>query len=365
MPLFKGIWGGIFCFLGFVMFIPIIIILKEKNLLISSRKTIHIIGGLFAASFPWLAEWKYVLFAEILATFGMLGFRITSIIGQRHKKKALGDFLYDTGSLESYGEVLFPVTTVALTWLTQLTPFLFSTPILVLSLSDSCAALFGKRYGHNCISKEGEDKKTISGSLAFFISSFLIIFIMELIFQNTSLKCVLLTALITALLSTGFEMSSSFGTDNLLVPLSMFLLLYSWEGAPAHYILEQFAYLALLFLPLFLFWFLNIISSFLYFQLSAILGLAVIYRNWGALVSILIGGLCIILFQRNRKNYKSYTVRPMILISIFILVCLCSFRDNERTTLSELIIELVGTALLLFATEIIMENKSKGLKLIS
>ena len=80
--------------------------------------------------------------------------------------------------------------------------------LLIMTISDSFASLIGRRYG-----KIKLFNKTLEGTLAFFLSSILIIILMPGI--------ILIPALIGVLVSTMVESSSFLGIDdNLSVPLS-------------------------------------------------------------------------------------------------------------------------------------------------
>ena len=93
-------------------------------------------------------------------------------------------------------------------------PLSISIPsLLIMSISDSMAAIIGQKYGRIRFFK-----KTLEGSIAFFLSSILIIL---------SFKMQLFPAILSAFISTLIESSSFLNVDdNLSVPLS-FAITYS------------------------------------------------------------------------------------------------------------------------------------------
>ena len=87
--------------------------------------------------------------------------------------------------------------------------------LLIMSISDSLAALIGKKYG-----KIKFQDKTLEGSITFFLSSMVII----LFFPNIDLFAGIFSVIITTLI----ESSKIFNIDdNLTVPLS-FSIFYSF-----------------------------------------------------------------------------------------------------------------------------------------
>lgn len=97
-----------------------------------------------------------------------------------------------------------------------------SCSVLVLGLSDAVAGLIGTRWGKHTINVKGK-KKTLEGSLAFFItSSIIFLVILKDVFPITYVEISIITASLTMMI----ERFSTQGLDNVTVPLStMFILL--------------------------------------------------------------------------------------------------------------------------------------------
>ncbi len=340
MVLIKGVWGGIVCLAVFLLVIPIIMILGKRGKLISSRKAVHIFGGLYAVCFPWLGEWQYIFATEVTAAILLFVLRLTSVYGKRRQEEAMGDFLYDTGSLNSYGEVLFPITMAILTWFTRSDPIRFITPMVILAISDSCAAYFGKKFGKEHVSRPGEDHKTIAGSAAFFASSFVITISTEMIFTRSSVLTIFLIALIVAIAATVFEMTASYGLDNLFVPITVYLLLDILLDLSITGLLLRFSYMALSFLLIYILWLLHKVSTLLYLQISMLIGLCICCGKISVAVGLIVSFSVLYFYQRNWIGNSECLVRPMAWNSILTVILLCFFHTYPSELWMEYLIVL-------------------------
>jgi len=108
-------------------------------------------------------------------------------------------------------------------WLLTGNPGICSIAMLILAVSDAAAAFFGSLWGRKEFSLTG-DKKTILGSLSFFLSA------LSLLQLGNCLEVIHVGAgqlLATALIGTVLEASGSGGRDNFWVPLGVALCLSS------------------------------------------------------------------------------------------------------------------------------------------
>lgn len=105
---------------------------------------------------------------------------------------------------------------VLLTWSTPEKRDFAMIGILVLGYGDGLAAVIGKNYawGSFCC---WSNQKTISGCLAMFFSSFIIISLC--LFFNTSLQ--LPIAVYLAVIATTLELVTPWGFDNITIPLGV------------------------------------------------------------------------------------------------------------------------------------------------
>ena len=123
---------------------------------------------------------------------------------------------------EGYGTIYYAISLTILSLVTFYinNPIIALPGILIMGYGDGLAAVVGK----NIRSKEYtvmSGKKTIAGSTAMFIISFLVTL---LTFIYMGINVILLKALIIALISTVIEAISIKGLDNITVPLLITLI---------------------------------------------------------------------------------------------------------------------------------------------
>lgn len=188
-----------------------------------TRKFAHFTATLSTITFPYLFNdhW-YVLFLAF-AFFVLL-------FVSRHRTYLKS--IHDIQRI-SIGSYLLPVAIYITFLVSHLleNKFLFILPILVLAVCDPVAGILGINLQHynNKIKLFGHKlQKTWLGSLSFFVSCF-IISIIALYFnqEEISLRIFLMACTIAAV-STITEMLSWKGSDNLLIPMSVLLLLVIW-----------------------------------------------------------------------------------------------------------------------------------------
>jgi len=185
-----------------------------------TRKFAHFTATLSTITFPYLfdSHW-YVLILAIIF------FILLFVSRNRTYLKSIHDI-----DRESLGSFLLPVS-IYLTFLVadlMDNRFLFILPVLVLAICDPIAGILGinlEQYNHKIKIFSWKLQKTWLGSLSFFISC-LIISIIALYFnqQNFTLKTFWL-ALVISFVSTITEMLSWRGTDNLVIPMSVLIVL--------------------------------------------------------------------------------------------------------------------------------------------
>lgn len=116
---------------------------------------------------------------------------------------------------------------VTLCWSVDL-PQYAAIGVLVMAWGDGVAALVGTRWGKNFY-QVGNSRKTLEGSLAMAIASYLVSFgglALTLFNSCIDLGAIFWIPVPVALVATGLEAVSPGGTDNLTVPLVSALLCY-------------------------------------------------------------------------------------------------------------------------------------------
>jgi phytol kinase len=186
------------------------------------RKMMHVTMGLVAVSFPWVFDqaWPVLLLA---------GGSIAALVLVRSDvaaTRSMRGILYGV-ERTSWGELLFPVSVALVFVLSGGDPLLYCVPILILTLADGVAALIGLRYGQTPF-KTLDGSKSIEGSLAFFVVTFLCIHVALLLFSSTGRAESLLISLLMGVIVMMFEAVAWRGLDNLFVPVASFALLETY-----------------------------------------------------------------------------------------------------------------------------------------
>jgi len=181
-----------------------------------TRKSVHVFSGLLTLLLPFFFENH---FPVLILTVEFVLMLIISIKFNFFK-------CINNVSRKTYGSFLFPVS-VYLTFFFSIEfedNALFYIPILILSLSDPLAAISGKisKRNNNIVKN---DAKTVTGSLFFGFSAFIISLIMINYFYEIDLVYILILSLIISILSAIVERKSNMGTDNLTIPVVVLLIL--------------------------------------------------------------------------------------------------------------------------------------------
>ena len=182
-----------------------------------TRKLVHLGSGFITLSFGFLFSnhWS-VLALCVLFVILMLVTKYFGILKAVHAVNR-----------KSYGALYFPLATYLtflFSWFLN-QPLFYFIAIAVLSTSDTVAALIGSRYGFNQYHVE-DDKKSLEGSVMFFLSCYLIVHIALLLGTDISRINSVLVAFWVAFLATLFEAISIRGADNFWIPLGTCYLLW-------------------------------------------------------------------------------------------------------------------------------------------
>jgi len=211
------------------LFIIAEVIHKKKSVPVEwTRKGVHFLSASISIVFPLV--FKYTLTLFILA----VSFLIILIVGE---KKGL---LSSIGGVErkTKGEFYFPISIFIVYVLSHNNFVLYAVSMAVLAISDPLAALIGKSYGHVKYRVQ-TDLKSLEGSVTFFFATFLIVHIPILLFTNVSRANSLLISLVVAILVTCLESISLEGSDNLIIPLGTFFILYKLITKPTEMVFLQ------------------------------------------------------------------------------------------------------------------------------
>jgi phytol kinase len=192
-----------------------------------SRKLAHVGLGLTTLTFPWLFHetWPVVVVGA-LATATLLALRYLPALRRTVGGGVLGV------DRSSGGDLYFPIAVTGLWLLANGDWVLYALPLLTLTLADATAALIGITYGR--LQYDGADgKKSIEGSIAFFVVAFLATHVPLLLFTDAGRAESLLIALTLGMLVMLLEAVAWRGLDNIFIPFGGFLLLRAFLGLDA------------------------------------------------------------------------------------------------------------------------------------
>lgn len=207
-------------------------ILARRNLLAAetSRKAVHLLGGLICLCFPFLlSSWISVLVLALTTALILYG-------GERSGAlKCLGSV-----QRKSRGSLYFPLAVLLFFVLGKDRLWLYVSGLLVLVFADTAAALAGTRFGKIHYRTAPNEQKSLEGTVAFMVMAFLSIYLsLEFLGGNIGHTTALLSALLLAILLAGFEAISIGGTDNIFVPVATCYLLLKVTDKPPQELLFQ------------------------------------------------------------------------------------------------------------------------------
>lgn len=213
--------------LGYFAGISLLLLLNEVNYQWFkvkgeySRKVAHVIATLATLPFPYLFSSHWYVLGLALLFFAVLWFTQ----GSKHLNS-----IHDINR-PSIGSYLLPVaiycTFLIYTYIGD--PVMYILPITILAICDPVAAISGmsmKKHNRSLSLPGIPSKKTVAGSMAFFLSSGLISVVLLSWGQEGSIIKVVYVSVIIAFVGTLAELFSWRGSDNLTIPLSIQLVLW-------------------------------------------------------------------------------------------------------------------------------------------
>lgn len=217
MDIRKNIIGVVISFIFVFTIIGISEVLKKKKILSveGSRKFVHV-----GVSNWWILA-MYIIPNYIFALIPLLIFVVLNYIS--YKKNIFSSMERGKGK-EDLGTVYFPLSLAVLVLFTWWDGILFQNPYygalgaLVMGYGDGFAAILGDRYGRHVYHIK-RSKKSIEGSIAMFVFSFLVSIVILLLEFHNLLGLHLLIAFLVAVFSTFIEGITPLGFDNITVPL--------------------------------------------------------------------------------------------------------------------------------------------------
>lgn len=214
----NNVFGIIFSIIFVFLIIGVSSILTRFNLLSNegSRKFIHI-----GVSNWWIIAMIFFnnnIYASIVPALFV-------VINYISYKKQVFKAMERDGSKNDLGTVYFALSLLILSLITFKNveySYLGALGILIMGYGDGFAAVIGVKYGENKFKVLGNEK-SLEGSLAMFIFSFIVSIVILYIFNPIH---IILYSLVLAIISTFLEAFSPYGLDNLAVPLGTSFVYY-------------------------------------------------------------------------------------------------------------------------------------------
>lgn len=185
-----------------------------------TRKIVHVGSGLITLLFPFYLTSHWSALVLSASFFGLLLISIKF------------NFLNSINAVDrkTWGSLFYPCAVYLsfLCYVTQDNQLYFFLPMLTLAFSDTAAEMLGKKLNWKPYAVFNH-RKTMSGSLGFFISTMLISVLLVNYFSTYILVEVLIFSVVVSLFTTFVEAISPNGIDNISVPSSALLILYIFD----------------------------------------------------------------------------------------------------------------------------------------
>ena len=188
-------------------------ILRVKKLVRNevARKLVHFAHALTIVGWPIFVGYWLVIFGEVLFVAAVLAAQEYKIF---HELRQI--------DRKTWGEFFFPAGVIILALLTP-PIWLFVIAIMLLGLADGAAAIVGKRLKSYRYKVFGQ-QKSVAGSLAFFTVAVAVVAVaLVALPNNVGVERFMLAVIGIPLLTTIAENASPYGSDNLTIPLIVYL----------------------------------------------------------------------------------------------------------------------------------------------
>jgi dolichol kinase len=219
--------------------IPVQLKKRDKITKFQARKAVHLLAGLAVLTTPYYSwPWLAVILAGSMTLLTLLSSKKSSVKQLKELYDSIGEEAEEkVGYLEGPFHYCLSIT-ILITFFVIVAPEQMYFPIagiLLMIISDTLASIIGKKYGKMNIKLPWlKNTRTIEGSLAFFISGFLLCFfaftilgVANPITQNhLTIEIALIYSLITSALATIVELISPSTWDDLTVPIATVAIVF-------------------------------------------------------------------------------------------------------------------------------------------
>lgn len=206
----------IICIGGLFLILLVAELLNERKLLKGEylRKFVHIAAGAFIASWPWLISWGWIELLSLLMIAVMLTNKRVRFFSYHGKVRR-----------PTYGDYFFAAA-IFISALISQNKIFFALAIMEMAVADGLAAIAGIGSGKQWEYKVLGNKKTVIGSMMFWIASASILTAGLLAAHNlfTFTDYYYLLLLMPPAL-TLLENIAPYGLDNLAIPVFLIIVL--------------------------------------------------------------------------------------------------------------------------------------------
>lgn len=175
-----------------------------------TRKFIHIGVACFAASWPFFMEWNQIELMSLLMFIGIMGSRAAHLFRSIHGVKR-----------RTWGELFFAMG-IGMAALFCDREWAFVAAMLVMGLADGFAALVGTLLDNVRNYKVLGHTKSRQGTATFFVFTVVILAVCN---HFGGLQMDVGGILVVAAIATALENVAVAGTDNMVIPLAIVMLL--------------------------------------------------------------------------------------------------------------------------------------------
>ena len=186
-----------------------------------SRNFSHLAAGIISLPYPWLfsSHW-WVLLIAIQSSLILYITRARGLIPSHHNTawESMGSYLFFASIYLCF---------VVSSYLDK--PHYFVFPIMVLSVSDVSASVFGRYFGRKpsgFLKKLFAEGKTLVGTLAFFFSALVVLSLAFYYYLQFNIIYSIGLAFLISMATAITEAKGSKGYDNFFVPFITLIIMY-------------------------------------------------------------------------------------------------------------------------------------------
>ena len=218
--------------------IPVQLKKRDKITKFQARKAVHLFAGLAVLSAPYYSwPWWAVVLAGSMTLLTLLSSKKSGVKQLKDLYDSIGEEAEEkVGYLQGPFHYCLSIT-ILITFFVIFAPNQMYFPIagiLLMIISDTLASIIGKKYGKRKINLPWVNTtRSLEGSLAFFISGFIVCFIAFTFMSvnpitqiHLSLEIALLYSLITSALATIIELVSPSTWDDLTIPIATVMCVF-------------------------------------------------------------------------------------------------------------------------------------------